>query len=191
MSTTETTATYEFRVFVPKGFRSGPPATAKEALQRTRALLRDEERWTTSTWYEIARPDEDPENPFCDDWKACLDGALIAVTLGAHRKLTQRVSHWDSTLGRYVRSIEDVPSDEREWDIGPDPADDRDKESPMWPIIQEARALIIRAANELYPRPDPWMGHPDLFASVPEFNDAPLRTRTDVMKVLDKAIKLA
>jgi hypothetical protein len=184
--TEELVDTYEFRPYVPKGF-GGLPTTAKNALQRARALLKDEARWVKGNWYTIEDPDEDPENPYCDDWKVCLDGALLAVTVGSKRQLTRVNSRYeeDDSMygGHYVEYAEDLSGFEREWSIEPD--DLRDK--PMWPIIKEARKLIVQAATELYPRPSFYSEYDD----VPGFNDATGTEYPNVMAVLNKAIKLA
>lgn len=79
--TTDTTGTPV--LYVPDGFE-GSPTTVADALDRTAALLDEEGRWTRGEWFRQDNRD-DPryrEDPFCDGWSCCAEGALRLVTVG-------------------------------------------------------------------------------------------------------------
>lgn len=91
---TTTTSEREFKLFLPDGWDK-PPETPVEALKAARDLLRDEHKWTKGDWFKNAHPEHDPEDPFCNSWKVCAEGAIGMVTIGASRLNDQ--FPWDFT----------------------------------------------------------------------------------------------
>lgn len=76
--------TVEFKTFLPDGW-TAPPDTPLDALRAARDLLRDEHKWTKGDWFQNEHPEVDPEDPFCNSWKVCAEGAVAMVTIGACR----------------------------------------------------------------------------------------------------------
>lgn len=74
----------ELKRWLPDGIEDFP-RTALEALVAGRAVLVDERKWTTSEWYSNAHPQVDPDDPFCNSWTACAEGAVALTTIGATR----------------------------------------------------------------------------------------------------------
>ena len=70
--------------YLPPGIDRAPQ-TPSEALGAAAAVLEEEGRWVQSTWYDhhdTSHPDYQ-DNPFCNGWSACAEGALQVVTIGA------------------------------------------------------------------------------------------------------------
>jgi hypothetical protein len=180
-----------FRRYVPPGF-SGKPKTVLNALRRIEATLMDEERWLKGAWYKIARPQEDWNNPFCDDWKACLAGIAQAVTYGAHRYENRVESYYNEQTQRYEYQVIPYASNNRQWNLDEVyvPGESSD---PDFHLYTEVLAALVEAAtqvatqkrNEDAPDADKWS---TMWADVPEFNDWAGITRTDVNAVVHQAI---
>lgn len=73
--------------YVPPAF-GREPTTPAEALEAAACVLEEEGRWVQSEWFHHRDPDnaEYADNPFCNGWSACADGALQLVTIGAFRR---------------------------------------------------------------------------------------------------------
>jgi hypothetical protein len=59
-----------------------PPTTIVEALEQAKAVLVREGTWCRSTWFYNAHPEVNPDDPFCNSWKVCAEGAVGIVTYG-------------------------------------------------------------------------------------------------------------
>lgn len=58
------------------------PTSVLEALIAARAVLEEEGRWMQGEWFTNAHPEVDPEDPFCNAWSVCAEGAVGLVTFG-------------------------------------------------------------------------------------------------------------
>lgn len=71
----------DFVPYVPEGFE-GPATTVVDALRRARATLDAEGRWMKGSWFSNAHPEVNPEDPYCNSWSVCAEGAVGIVTQG-------------------------------------------------------------------------------------------------------------
>lgn len=81
--------TATFVPYVPAAYGK-TPTTAAEVCDAAACLLEEEGRWLQSNWYFHHDPtlEEYVDNPFCNGWGVCADGALQAVTVGTYRRNT-------------------------------------------------------------------------------------------------------
>jgi len=163
-----------------------------DVLLATREEFKVEERWLKNNWFENQDPNQDPEDPWCDGWATCLGGMVASLTIGMARSLshvgTERDDATDEITGYRVclvkehtgvdwNLIYDVDVQQNSPDGSPwydfvgDPQD--------WDLYKETNETLVAVANEMY-------GHD--FDSVPEFNDSAMTTRSEVMRVVNKAI---
>ena len=70
-----------FVPYVPAGFE-GPTVDVVDALKRAKAVLVEEDRWVKRSWFLNEHPEVDPQDPFCNSWKVCAEGAVLVVTIG-------------------------------------------------------------------------------------------------------------
>ena len=70
-----------FVPYVPHGFE-GPTVDVVDALKRAKAVLVEEDRWVKRSWFLNEHPEVDPQDPFCNSWKVCAEGAVLVVTIG-------------------------------------------------------------------------------------------------------------
>lgn len=156
---------------LPAGFTEHP-TTVLEALIITRAAVQEEGRWIKACWFENPHQEEDPGDPFCNNWNACLQGIVNLVTVGAKF----RTFGWD-----------------QETPIDPDfsnghwafqdyfSINERTAESVVQEQLYEdtckAVSTAIQSVENLTFEP-----------SIPNANDNPNTTRDDVVAWLDKAI---
>lgn len=77
----------EFKPYVPAAYGK-TPETPSEVLEAAACVLEEEGRWAQGTWFKHHDPthEEYKENPYCNGWSACADGALQVVTTGAYRR---------------------------------------------------------------------------------------------------------
>lgn len=73
-------------LYVPEGF-TGPPVSVADVIRRTAALVHEEGRWATDHWFHHQDQEhaDYAENPFCNGWTCCLEGAVQLVTIGLRR----------------------------------------------------------------------------------------------------------
>lgn len=91
------TTTFKYVPYVPEGFE-GETVDVVDALKRGRAVLVEEaERWTTGTWFRNDHPEVDIQDPYCNSWKVCAEGAVAIVTVGLH----------NAPLVKYPGDVED------------------------------------------------------------------------------------
>ena len=153
----------EFRPYVPEGFE-GEPVDEADALRRSRAVLAVEGRWLRGKWYQNLHPEVDPEDPFCNDWRVCAEGAVLMVTIGAAR-LPGRNQPWTPRL--------------------PDTTTLRRREA-QHKLYRSSVSLLTRAGQARWPALH--------YSEANRFNDdneRACRTRTDVLGWFDDAIALA
>lgn len=103
------TDTNIYKAYIPPTFGK-KPETPQEALLSAAALLEEEGRWNQGTWFDHHNPnmDEYRDDPYCNSWSACADGALQIVTIGlAKHEAFADVVIWDSlTDGAYLEPYE-------------------------------------------------------------------------------------
>lgn len=75
-----------FVPYVPPAYGK-TPTTPAEVLDAAACVLEEEGRWAQQHWYQHhdREHEEFQDNPWCNGWSVCADGALQAVTLGAYR----------------------------------------------------------------------------------------------------------
>jgi hypothetical protein len=72
---------FQVKKFLPEGFETAP-TNGLEALRQARQVLVDEGRWMTGDWFHNEHPEVDPEDPFCNSWAVCAEGAVAVVACG-------------------------------------------------------------------------------------------------------------
>ena len=94
----------ETKTYIPAAFGKAPE-TSTEALLSAAALLEEEGRWRQCAWFKHDDPsmEEYKDDPFCNGWQACADGALQIVTVGLIKKSS---TTWDTFDYAYVYSEE-------------------------------------------------------------------------------------
>lgn len=154
----------EYRPYIPEGY-DGEPVDEVDALKRARALLAEEGRWMQGDWFQNDHPEVDPEDPFCNDWRACAEGAVLMVTVGAVRPPRQRRWLWK------------LPRDHRLT---------RERRREQSRIFEACLKLLVAAGRDRWPT----MGH---VKQASTFNDSTqaCRSRVDVLAWFDDAIALA
>lgn len=155
----------ELQTYVPPGFE-GYPTDVADVLRRVLAAIQDEERWMKGQWFMNRHPDVDPEDAFCNNWSACMDGHLKAVTIGAARRPTIAPG-WDiwSEIEKYLPPGED----------------------PQFDLYRDAARVLKDAASPVLM---PQASQPVTYAIV-TWNDDVCKTRTDAVRWLEAAINLA
>lgn len=75
-----------FVPYVPAAYGK-TPTTSSEVLEAAACVLEEEGRWAQSLWYQHHDPtlEEYVDNPYCNGWSVCADGALQVVSMGAYR----------------------------------------------------------------------------------------------------------
>jgi len=97
--------------YVPAAF-GHEPATTAEVLEAAACLLEEEGRWAKNVWFHHHNPmdDEYIDNPFCNGWSACADGALQLVSIGVFRRTDEPV--WFSSAA-YATYLDDDDNRDR------------------------------------------------------------------------------
>jgi hypothetical protein len=198
MSTNDPKPAIEWRTHIPQGF-NGPATTPLEALIRGQFVLFEEDRWVKSAWFDNEHPEEDPEDPFCNDWQVCAAGAVLMVSVGAARRVErlkwkeQSDVQPDDKIVRasnpalddpdaFVKVLCPIPKDVQSWGIlWPDEQDNVDTPEG-WDVYQEALEFLRAGAVKATGR---------VWSDVPTFNDASMISRTEVLKAFSQAIALA
>lgn len=165
MTATETEPVWEFRPLIPDGFE-GEPVDVVDALRRARAATMDEGRWMRSDWFRNDHPEVDPEDPYCNDWRACAEGLVHIVTIGMARRTfpVPEVSEWLSIRPRDPYLAWRYPRPE------------------MADLYLQAIA-VLRDAGETR-----WGVR---YGEANQYNDKQCSTRTEVVGWFDDAIALA
>jgi len=155
----------EWQVLVPEGFE-GEPTSVVDVLKRALAALVAEGEWMRGNWFINAHPEVDPEDAFCNDWRACADGFILVVTQGAHRRIGS-----DTTWGRRWHLDENAMS--RDGGVGV--------------LVLGARTALRTAANAALPQVMGGSG----FYGVPMINDHYCPTRRAAVEWFTQAVALA
>lgn len=120
-----------FVPYVPEGFE-GQPVDVVDALKRGKAVLVEEEdRWTKEMWFTNPHPEVDIQDPFCNSWKVCAEGAVLICTIGIQNESLVEgyygesgVLPWNATdspnhvgvfEGRFDEQQQDLYEDAKEW----------------------------------------------------------------------------
>lgn len=93
------------RRYLPPGIDSAP-TTVQEALTAARTLLAEENRWRTSEWFKNEHPEHDPDDPFCNSWQVCAEGAVALVVVGTFN-------------GKQLYELHEVVTENGDWTFGP------------------------------------------------------------------------
>lgn len=93
------------KIYIPEAFGKSPE-NSTEALLAAAALLEEEGRWRQCTWFTHDDPNmqEYKDDPFCNGWQACADGALQIVTVGLSKEDEDAL--WDVDGNAYVYAQE-------------------------------------------------------------------------------------
>lgn len=176
-----------YQAYIPEGFK-GRVKSSMDILTRARALLAEEGEdiekanaaysytringhWTTGKWFKNHNPKLDPEDAYCNSWQVCMDGALLAVSVGQRHDLNQ---HPDSVNPPWSN----VDGDE----LGP--------EMTKW--VTEARVYVAKAAQSIFHRGlGRIIDRTSALGVVTDTNDHSCKSRTQALLWLDKAIQLA
>lgn len=168
--------TFQLRPYVPEGHAI--PTTALEALKAARELLAEEGRWVSGHWFQNAHPEVDPEDPFCNSWAVCAQGAIGVVTVGAVRE-NREENIW---LGKPQWTFDDTIAD---WSRAP--------RNDVY-----AAAVEVLKAHLPFQIVEDWdeelgdyvqVQSDERYDTIPEWNDADHRDRTQVLAIFDEAIE--
>ena len=173
----ETATTLRFVPYVPEGFE-GAPVDVVDALKRGRAVLAEEDsRWTRGEWFCNSHPEVDIQDPFCNSWKVCAEGAVLVVTVG--------VSNYPMTIWEDDDDDLDIADpdfwseDSPPWEAKPQPTD--------WTIEdQHQRDLYYSAINSLRRTAERIVGSYRHEANA--YNDRDFETRDQVIDWFDQTI---
>lgn len=155
--------------YIPPAF-GREPETIADALEAAACVLEEEGRWTQGTWFHHEDPEHPDynENPYCNGWHACADGALQIVTVGLFRG-TADFGNDNGTV--------------RAWLCNAGAFTDCDEIKDRWAYYEAARRVLVDAIGEGLP---PWEN-----VGVVGFNDTGGRTRTEVVDMFRKAARRA
>lgn len=145
--------------YIPPSFGRSPE-TAQDVLLSAAALLEEEGRWTQCIWYNHLdqSADEYSDDPYCNGWAACADGALQIVSIGLY-KIKHHTSWITLTDDAYVR-------------VG-----NRNNITNKRRIYSEARDLFQKKLEEKYP---------GKYGGVEDYNDN-VDSRDDVISLMKEA----
>lgn len=177
---------YEFKPYIPQGFR-GEAQTPVDVLIRAQSALQDEARWVKQEWYRNDHPDVDPDDPFCNDWKACASGMVALVSIGSARTLSD-VRYDPETCKYQPRSI---PKEDQRWRLLLESEGFRSDDPPNKELYDTANAFLLEGIRDAATQEAPGFGGARFWQSVPEFNDSYLTTRENVLRAFSYAIALA
>ena len=111
------------KTYIPAAFGK-KPETPNEALLAAAALLEEEGRWGQKDWFRHHNNsmEEYKDDPYCNSWHACADGALQIVTIGLIKSIihgdydSHDVVQWYCLMdGAYL-----LPEDRDQEDITPE-----------------------------------------------------------------------
>lgn len=160
---------YERQILVPEGF-SGEPTSTLDVLRRTLASLLEEECWMQNSWFQNEHPEVDSEDAFCNNWAACMEGHVYAVSFGAIR-------------GENGGS----------WSIHPGVLGELGVDGDEAHARRYHRALdyLLAAARNVFPVPTDEDGVEIREPNVPTWNDCVCTSRTRACDWVREAIRLA
>lgn len=175
------------KVYIPPTF-GRPVENASDALESAAALLQEEGRWTKSNWYSHHDPsmEEYKDDPFCNGWASCAEGALMIVT-GGMVKYCLTESYED----------DDLPDlDEIDWDVDMMTDGLRSMRDPkMQAIYDQAYKHLLDEVNwrtsSYYDRTELVYGHRYYWDQVYGYNDKAGVTRDDVVAAMQQAARVA
>lgn len=137
--------------------------SVSNVLRAARNLLEAEGRWCRANWFKNPHQDVDPDDPFCNDWQACAEGAVAVVTLGVIRERWTDDGRWSSWM--VPEFLEYEHYDQEKYDMAVVAVD----------ILRQAgEALTGRAYEGAY-----------------SYNDKAFESREHVLQWFDKAIEMA
>lgn len=154
----------QFYRYVPAGFE-GEPTDVVDVLKRARAILVEEDRWATGAWFRNNHPDVNPQDPFCNSWKVCAEGAVGIAALGVRTA---------KGVGCQCSGCQKIEKG-RLWA----------HDLTVWSksrFYDDAKRHLVEAGKQLHPR---------RYNDVASFNDHVFDTRTEVIAWFDLAIELA
>jgi hypothetical protein len=180
-----------FVKYVPKGKTA--PTTVLEALIAARDLLVDEHRWTKAEWFCNQDPHLNPNDPFCNSWRVCAQGAINTVTIGMASAdqmyeladANKASGCWLSTPDQREASPWVMVSDEYElthYHLAPE------EDVQLYRATSDALLFALNSGVSYDEDAEEYDGA--YWDSIPEFNDTDETTRDDVMAAFDKAIAL-
>lgn len=178
--------------YLPPGIERHP-TTVLEALIASRAVIEEEGRWMQGNWFANAHPEVDPEDPFCNDWGVCAEGAVGLVTFGVElndvygdgetpgRLIEEGVepyvfnyAHAESDSALYRRTNEAL----RRAAVTLLVREDRDDVRHLSPDAFEEEHGV-RSVREYYD---------DVMVEASDYNDSYISTRTEALGWFDLAI---
>lgn len=141
--------------------RPEPPRTVVQALRNAKAILEREGAWMTGTWFKNEHPEVNPEDPFCNSWAVCAEGAVGIATLGVIKPKRPTVAF-------------------KNWQFNEGPV------ATIDPAAGQMYRLAVRAlaAAGAFITGDP-------MRAAHAYNDGVFETREQVLDWFDKAITLA
>lgn len=174
----------EYRAYVPEGFE-GDVVDDVDALKRAYALLDEEGRWVTGAWFRNEHPEVDPDDPFCNSWAACVDGALLLVTTGVRR--WRRGDDRGPTLQLPEWFCPILEGDEEHWGDH-ELRVHRPREAA---IAEEARKRLVQVAETRYVMPSAVTSTSPAGVKIYAYNDSRVQTREEALAWITAAIELA
>lgn len=182
----------KFVPYVPKGF-TGAPVDVVDALKRGRAVLVEEDRWVRSSWFQNKHPEVNVQDPFCNSWKVCAEGAVLVVTVGLHNR--PLVAYTDELEPNETLVPEDVGCPWTIYDeiASPDYGEPEDDEE-LWErsdetqhhLYADAVEQLRRSGEAIYEQREGIRPYCDW---AHQLNDQYFTTREDVVAWFDKAIE--
>lgn len=140
------------------------PRTVVQALRNGKAILEREGAWMTGTWFKNEHPEVNPDDPFCNNWQVCAEGAVGIATIGVIKSADPRnhaaLQSWTFTDNVGFQKV--------------DPA-----AMEMYKLAKNA----LRGAGNVMTGNNLSVAH--------AFNDGIFDTRAKVLDWFDKAISLA
>lgn len=174
----------DFKVFMPEG-HTEPPTTVLEALWRVMAMLRREACWVKGAWFHNPGAREDPEDPFCNSWHACLQGMIGLATIGAVRHLPRHADDREAYENPWLFEFNYPTNPETDW-AAYSAAYPGMVEPPRWRLYAETVTWV----NARLPLVDDEsrFAATGKYTSIPSYNDDVLRSRTQVLQFVDECI---
>jgi hypothetical protein len=186
----------QFQPLVPAG-RETVPSNVRDALTAARDVLVDEDRWLKGSWFQNEHPEVDPEDAYCNDWSACLQAVIGLVTVGAHRRFFDTTEYYRAD-GTYIEPEDrDAVEKAGEWSFmtSLDEHANYDALIPGTLLYKATVRHVVESLpnrdNEVYDdEAGEYITVPSTlrWSSIPEFNDAGMTSRTNVMEALETII---
>lgn len=183
------------KVYVPPTFGKNVKS-ASDALESAACLLEEEGRFMKSNWYlhNDTSMDEYKDDPYCNGWGSCAEGALMLVTGGmikfcASDKLikqreddgfpTHKQPQWEVNFQSEVFAHQRDPEMERIYD------------QAYQFLLVECNLRSCLAAEDAYEAGRAKRGFKTHWETVYAYNDAHGVTREDVCQAMRQAARAA